>query len=223
MRSLPMNERFNEFMSRIGDLAMLNIAWIICCIPVVTVGASTAALYEVIRSMREGYDAHVLRQFFTAFPRNFRRNLTLTAICIVFIALAAFDLWYLSKYMGSTSLGPIGYGAVLTIAVVLLAGAGFIFPVASRSKLSVREQIAQSFTIALRHTGTAVVVLGIVGLPFVIATFVPGGLAFVIFFWGLLFSGISAWLIIALMVHSSIITDAQEPAASEQSTRKNAV
>ena len=34
---------FNDFMSTVGDMAMISIAWTICSIPVVTVGASTAA------------------------------------------------------------------------------------------------------------------------------------------------------------------------------------
>lgn len=43
---------FNDFMSTVGDMAMISIAWTICSIPVVTVGASTAAACEVARELQ---------------------------------------------------------------------------------------------------------------------------------------------------------------------------
>lgn len=45
---------FNDFMSTVGDMAMISIAWTICSIPVVTVGASTAAACEVARELQSG-------------------------------------------------------------------------------------------------------------------------------------------------------------------------
>lgn len=187
---------------------MLNVIWVICCVPIVTIGASTAALYEVIRELREGHDAHILRRFIAVFPHKFGKNLTVTVIYLAFFALTFFDLWYLSKYMGDTTIGAIAYGAVCAIALVLLTAACFVLPVAARSKLSVRAQFSQSFAMAIRHVGTALTVTLLLAIPVVIAVVIPGGLPFVMFFWGLLFSGISAWLILAVMVRAGIIADA---------------
>lgn len=44
---------FNDFMSTVGDMAMISIARTICSIPVVTVGASTAAACEVARELQK--------------------------------------------------------------------------------------------------------------------------------------------------------------------------
>ena len=47
---------YNTVMNRIGDIAMLSVAWFVCCLPVVTIGVSTAAACEVAREMQEDRD-----------------------------------------------------------------------------------------------------------------------------------------------------------------------
>lgn len=207
MRPLASSDQFNDIMSRIGDLAMLNIVWALCCLPVVTIGASTAALFETIRGIREGHDTHIIRRFLKAFPSHFMTNTALTLIFGAFLTLATFDLWYLSHHMSGSSTGALAYGAVATITLIATAGAGFVFPAASRSTRPLRGQIARSYMLALRHPATALATWCITAAPVVIALAVPGGLAFVLFFWGLLFSGVSAWIITALLIRVSILTE----------------
>lgn len=83
---------FNEFMSHIGDMALANIAWAVCSLPVVTVGASTQALFEVARAIDEGQDGHVLKRFWSAFTRRFGTNLATGAIFLAFYGLIGFDM-----------------------------------------------------------------------------------------------------------------------------------
>lgn len=206
---------FNAFMSRIGDLAMINIAWAVCCLPIVTIGASTAAMFEVVRNLHEGNDAHVIRQFGRAFTRRFGASFALELIAVAFIGLGTFDLWYLTKQTADMNFASIAYGVIVAIAVLVMTGAGFIFPVTSRSKLSVPAQIAQSFRVSIAHPAVALEVLVLNVLPIVIAVFVPGGLFFVVFFWGLLFTAASAWITVYLMLQANIIALPAKPEEPE--------
>ena len=36
-----------RFIGKLGDLVLLNLLWLICCIPVFTAGAATTAVYYV--------------------------------------------------------------------------------------------------------------------------------------------------------------------------------
>ncbi|MCI1634619.1 YesL family protein [Bifidobacterium sp.] len=209
MQALSSNNRFNDFMSRIGDLAILNILWVICCLPVVTFGVATSALFETIRQIQEGHDTHIIHRFIIQLKYNFGRNLVFSLLYIAFLCLAFFDLHYLSSNTASTPLATVSYGCVVTISVLIIAACGFIFPLSGRSQLSVIGQLKQSLSVALRHPFIAANMFFIVAVPVVIAVAIPGGAAFVAFFWGLLFSAISAWLIILLMVHGSVIAEKQ--------------
>ncbi|KFI48069.1 DUF624 domain-containing protein [Bifidobacterium biavatii] len=215
MRIAQQDNPFNAFMSRVGDLALVNIAWAVCCLPVVTIGASTAAMYEVVRGLHEDDDAPVLRRFARAFTRRFGASLALELIAAAFLGLGTFDLWYLTKVEANTQFASVAYGVIIAIGLIVAAGAGFVFPVTSRSKLTVGAQIAQSFRVALAHPAVALETLALNLLPVVIATFVPGGLFPVVFFWGLLLTAASAWLIIRLMLGAGIIALPAKSAAPE--------
>ena len=196
---------FNAFMSRVGDLAMVNVAWAVCRLPVVTAGASTAAMYETVRCMHEGSDDHVIKRLIAAFRRRFASSLALEAIAASFAVVATFDLWYLTKQVADVNVASLAYGVIVAICVIVAAGAGFVFPVASRSRLSVGAQIAQSFRVALAHPVVALETLVLNVLPIVVAVAVPGGLFPALFFWGLLFTTSSAWTIVYLMLQAGII------------------
>ena len=54
-------------LTKICDMICLNIVWLICCIPIVTIGASTAALYSVMLKMVKNEEGYIFRSFFKAF------------------------------------------------------------------------------------------------------------------------------------------------------------
>ena len=183
-----MNSRFfrednpyNMFMNTVGDLAMLSVAWAVCSLPIVTIGASTAAACEVARSMQEGRDNGIFRGFWKAFKRRFGTTMALTAIIACVWALAAFDLWFLSRQSGNTV--SVVYG--ITVAVFAFLG---------RSKLSVVEQIKQSARLAVLKPMVAIAVFVLDILPIALLATVPGAIMWVPLLWAMLGVGVSAWL-----------------------------
>ena len=52
--------------------AYLNILWLVCSLPIVTIGASTTALFYVTLKMAEDRDDGLTRMFFKAFRENFK-------------------------------------------------------------------------------------------------------------------------------------------------------
>ena len=130
---------FNDFMSTVGDMAMISIAWTICSIPVVTVGASTAAACEVARELQSGSCKGIFRSFWAAFKRRFPTTLALTAAIAAFCGLALFDLWYLSRQ--STDTVAVLYGVTIVVIAVVGSALAFVLPLTGRSKLSVGEQL----------------------------------------------------------------------------------
>ncbi|WP_195838117.1 YesL family protein [Bifidobacterium tsurumiense] len=195
MNMFQQDSRFTTAMSTVGDLALLNIAWILCCIPIVTIGASTSALFGTIRNIQEDDDARVLHQFFSLFTRHFSTSLALTLMSLAFYALASFDLWYLGHGAGGTDMAALGYGVCIALTFVVTLATAFVFPNASRSNASAWNQVRNSALQALRRPIPALCITVINALPVVIAVIFPWGLGFVVFFWSLLFTDISAWFI----------------------------
>ena len=53
-----------RFLSKMADLILVNIIFIIFSIPVITIGASKAALYDVSRRIRRDEEGAILKNFF---------------------------------------------------------------------------------------------------------------------------------------------------------------
>ena len=95
----------------IWNLFVLNICFILCCLPVITIGAAISAMYAVF--LNDFRESGVLRKFFGAFAENFKQA---TVIWLIFMALAAVLAanWY---YLLTYSLG--GNGLLLAVAAVV--------------------------------------------------------------------------------------------------------
>ena len=56
-----------------GNIFALNIIFVLCCIPVVTIGASLTALYSVSMKMAKNEEGPIWKSFIAAFKSNFKR------------------------------------------------------------------------------------------------------------------------------------------------------
>lgn len=65
------NRPFFRTMSSIGDCVALSVLWLVCSLPVVTLGASTSAAFSVAGKMAAKEDTFVWKGFFSAFRRDF--------------------------------------------------------------------------------------------------------------------------------------------------------
>lgn len=64
---------FIKWVNRMGRIVILNILWVLCCIPILTIGASTTAMYRVAMALAERKeDVSVTGDFFRAFRSNFK-------------------------------------------------------------------------------------------------------------------------------------------------------
>ena len=154
---------YNTIMGRIGDLAMLSVAWTVFSIPVFTIGASTSAACEVAREIVEDTDEGVFRAFLRAFKRRFGTSCLFTLLYAVVFGLGAFDLWWISRQSGDSA--SIFYGVTVTVFVIVAMLLAFVLPLSGRSKLTAREQIAQSARLALMKPLVALLIVALAALP----------------------------------------------------------
>ena len=90
-------------LSRICDMMCLNVVWIVCCLPIVTIGASTTALYSVMLKMVKNEEGYIFRSFFKAFKENFRQS---TILWILFAVLGI--IWRIDYSVTGTFPGQAG-------------------------------------------------------------------------------------------------------------------
>ena len=81
-----------RLLNTLGNLIVLNILMIICCVPVFTAGAAMTALYTMVMRMARKEDGKIISEYFKAFKANFKQATILWLIFGGLIAFMTFDI-----------------------------------------------------------------------------------------------------------------------------------
>lgn len=79
-------------LSRLADLMLLNLAALVCSLPVLTIGASAAALFAAVRDLINERGGSILRAYFVHWRREARRATLLFLPFLLPFAVILFDL-----------------------------------------------------------------------------------------------------------------------------------
>jgi len=72
MKFFSMDSKFYQAMSAFADIILLNLCWIIGSLPLVTVGASNAAMYTILGRRQRKEDGGTFAPFFKAWWGNLK-------------------------------------------------------------------------------------------------------------------------------------------------------
>lgn len=114
--------------NRLGELVLLNLCFVVCCIPIVTIGPASTAMYTVCFRFQNGNEKHVVSSFFRAFRQNFRQGVALWLMLILFCVGSCSLALMLLRAFGSAYWG---YIPSLLLVLVSLITAGYAFPLLS--------------------------------------------------------------------------------------------
>lgn len=142
-----------RFIGKLGDLILLNILWVICSIPVFTIGASTTAVYYVTLKLSRDEEDSTIRSFFHSFKSNFRQATIIWLILLAVGAVLCVDCWFFSS--AQMGLNPT-LAAVLTavsgaLLFIYLFTVTYVFPLQARFYNSVRRTLFNAFFMSVRH------------------------------------------------------------------------
>ena len=137
------------FLNKMTDLLLLNILYLICCLPIITIGAATTALYYVsIVSIRSG-DGYVIRRFFDSFSRNFKQATIIWLFLLLLGGGLGLDLffWYRAGTGFSRIMFCISMLPTVAVAIVGL----WVFPVLSKLEGNIKTTIKNAAAFAVGY------------------------------------------------------------------------
>lgn len=161
--------KFYEAISKLTDLVMLNILFLICCIPIVTIGASTTALYGVTKKMIKKNEGYIVRNFFGLFKENFKQSTIMWLILFVAGMIPTIDLYIINnmtKGMGQTILKGFTLMAVLVVFFVFL----YAMALQSTFENTVKNTIKNAFLMGLGHFPWTLLIVVVAISPFISLT-----------------------------------------------------
>lgn len=152
------------------NLLFINLLTVICAIPIVTAGASFAAMHTVILKMARNEEGYVSKDFFRAFRQNLKIGvkasvallLLLGFILADFYAISLLDVWF----------ADAAKVLLYVICLLTLMTVSFLFPVMAKFDANLRNTVKNAFCFAASHIGKAILLLILHLLPWVICYFV---------------------------------------------------
>jgi uncharacterized membrane protein YesL len=175
-----------RILGRMLDFVVLNLLWVICSIPIVTIGASTTALYAVMLKIVRDEDGYIIRSYFEAFRVNLKKSTMIWLIQMVFALILAIDFRVAGMVQFTGSF--LFFSILLILGILWFAMDIYLFALTARYENGIKATYRNSaiFTIArLPYT-----------LLLVASLLVP----VILTFWNsyTLFTGMTVWLLIGV-------------------------
>ena len=147
MDFLTPGSKFMESLELLANLMLLNLLTLVCCLPVITAGASLTAMHYVLGKLVRDEEGDLMGQFFQSFKENFVQA-TIIWIIMVIVWIALFVDWRIIRMQGDQFPGIVIillYGAIAIIYLVSL----YVFPVLSRYRNSIGGTFKTAFAMAV--------------------------------------------------------------------------
>ena len=164
-----------RFIGKFCDILILNVLWVLCSIPIVTIGASTTAVYYVTLKLVRDEEGPTIRSFFRSFKENFKQATIIWLILLVTGLVIGFDLYFfLMLRTGASMFRTVMVAVFGGFALVYLFIALFIFPLQARFYNPVKRTFFNAFFISVRHMLHSIGLIGIdIALPLLALFFLP--------------------------------------------------
>lgn len=180
-RFFNMDNKFFTFMSKVADLMILNVVFLLCCIPIVTIGASWTALYYVTLKMVRNEESYIVKSFFKSFKENFKQSTIIWLIMLVGGILLALD-FRITSVMESTFITVMRYGLMVVLTVYALVIL-YIFPILSKFENSTKNTFKNALLMSIKHLPSTFLMVIVSAVPIGATLLIPIVFAYGLIVW----------------------------------------
>lgn len=158
------------FMGKLVDLLILSGLWVILSLPVVTIGASTAALYYVTLKLANNEEGYTVRSFFCAFKENLLPGIPFGIGALAVGVFLGCDIYMYSQIDGK--MGIVLLWSVIILTAVYLMTVVYLFPLTARCKTDWKHLLVMAFVMSIKNFGWTLLMIESAGCLFAVGLFV---------------------------------------------------
>ena len=162
---------FIRFMYAMADLLILNLLWMLCSLPILTIGPAACALFSVTLKIARDEPVETVKAFFSAFRSNFK-----PAFLLGLLALFGAVVIYADGVYAFSSEGAVKIiFCIVTgiVAAVWLTYVCYVFALQARFENTLKAHIRNAFLLAFCAPAQTVVMWAILALPLLLILFLP--------------------------------------------------
>ena len=158
------NNKLWSALSTAVDAVLLNLMWLISCIPLFTVGAATTAFYytthKVIRNQKSG----IWKEYWSSFRSNFKQATKLWLLFFVIFLVFSFDIRICMAYLKTgTFVGMLAY-FFIALAAMALVWFMYVFAYLARFENGCKATLKNAVFLELRHLPWSLLLIVLLGV-----------------------------------------------------------
>ncbi len=152
-----------RIINRMCDLAALNLCWVICSLPIITMGAATTALFDMEMKLWNKTEGYIFKGFFLSFRENFKKS-TIIWLGLLFSAIVFAGDYYYWNYVNvecSIVLYVLMMALILFLSIVWICVILYAFPLTAVFDSGIIKTCMNGFFLAIRHFPTTLLLIAI--------------------------------------------------------------
>lgn len=161
-----MDNPFFRFVNRIADMIVLNVIFLVSCVPVFTIGPALTALYYVAINTWGREDGYIFKMYVKSFKENFKQSTVMWLILLVIGVILSVDVWYWVSQWKLTGTGiykPLTVISVVMLMVYLMIFT-FVWPLLAKFSNSNSGTIKNALAMVLTHVPETILIWAIFAL-----------------------------------------------------------
>ncbi len=156
------NNPIMRYVIKVFDCMCLSVLWLVACLPIFTIGASTTAMFAVIHRYIRLEEESLWKIFWKTFREEFKRTTLCTLVALAILALLAVDaLVFRTMVMKGQLLGNL-YWLILLLLGVEATWLTYLFAYAERFTGGVKDTMRLSLLMMVLHPVKSLTVLALV-------------------------------------------------------------
>lgn len=192
MKFFNLDTPIMQKITKYASIVIMNAWWFLCCVPIFTIGASTAAMYTVLFEIRENGTA-TTGEFFRAFRDNFKKATLLWLILLGTLLLLAGSYW--AAVCVEADMIRMGLAAIAcSLFFLWLLAGNLVFPLTAYFENTVKNTLKNAVLIALRYIRKSIPCCALAILPVIIYCLSPDLFIRMLFIWLFVLAGLIAYV-----------------------------
>lgn len=157
-----LDSKFMRTMSMIADLIILNVIYLVTCLPVITIGAASTAMYTVCFRLGTAREGSLVKGYFRAFRDEFRQATLVWLFLLLFGAASCVNIFIFLSMDGW--MHYLFFPFVLFLLVVLMM-TGYAFPLLSQFRNDTKSVIKNALIFSVAYLPRTVLIVVINVFP----------------------------------------------------------
>ena len=163
-----------QITERIGNLILLNLLYLIFCIPIVTIGPATAALRYVTLKYAANDEDRVWAPFIHSFKQNFKQGIVVGLLTTGLGIILAYSFYLIYQIVSvGTAFNKFILVMVSLACVLYLMATAYIYPLLARYNNSIRQMLRTALILAIRHLPATICVTILSAAPILMLMYTP--------------------------------------------------